>query len=134
MQYLIDTHVLIWYLNGDKTLSKKHIDLLENTENKLYLSIANIGELAIKMSSGKLECSKTFPEIEEFILSMDYEILNISFSHLKIFYNLPKHHGDPFDRMLISQSIAENIPVISVDKLFKAYPVILFGNPINLSV
>ncbi|MGN6395389.1 MAG: type II toxin-antitoxin system VapC family toxin [Mucilaginibacter sp.] len=62
-------------------------------------------------------------KIEEFISDRDYEILNISFTHLKTFYSLPKHRNDPFDRLLISQAITEDITFISIDKHFKAYPV-----------
>jgi len=75
------------------------------------------------MSLGKLTCSKSFTEIEEFILERDYEILSISFNHLKAFYNLPRSHNDPFDRLLISQAIAEDMTLLSIDKHFKAYPV-----------
>jgi PIN domain nuclease of toxin-antitoxin system len=123
MRYLIDTHVLIWYLNGDNALPEKYAGLMRNPENKLYLSMVSIWELTIKMSSKKLECDKNIQEIEEYILSKDYEIINVSFAHLKTLFDLPKHHGDPFDRLLIAQALAEDLTIISADKEFQAYPV-----------
>ncbi len=75
------------------------------------------------MSSKKLECDKNIQEIEEYILSKDYEIINVSFAHLKTLFDLPKHHGDPFDRLLIAQALAEDLTIISADKEFQAYPV-----------
>src|ERR1700744_4735099 len=108
MRYLIDTHVLIWYLNGDKALPEKYVALMRDPKNELALSIASIWELTIKLSLKKLELYKSIQEIEKYILTMDYHLINISFSNLRILFDLPKHHGDPFDRMLISQAISEN--------------------------
>jgi PIN domain nuclease of toxin-antitoxin system len=75
------------------------------------------------MSLKKLECDKNIQEIEEYILSKDYEVMNVSFSHLKTLFDLPKLHGDPFDRLLIAQAISENLTIISADKQLKSYPV-----------
>jgi len=123
MRYLIDTHVLIWYLNGDKALPEKHAALMRDPQNKLYLSMVSIWELTIKMSSKKLECDKNIQEIEEYILSKDYEVMNVSFAHFKTLFDLPKLHGDPFDRLLIAQALTEGLTILSADRCFKEYPV-----------
>jgi PIN domain nuclease of toxin-antitoxin system len=123
MRYLIDTHVLIWYLKGDTALPGKYANLISNPQNKLYLSIATLWELTIKMSLKKLKCDKNINEIEGYILSKDFQLLDISFSHLITLSNLEHHHGDPFDRLLISQAISENLSIISADKHFEVYPV-----------
>ncbi len=123
MRYLIDTHVLIWYLNGDGALPEKHAALMRDPQNKLFLSMVSIWELTIKMSLKKLECSKNIAEIEEYLLSKDYEIINISFAHLKALFELPKFHGDPFDRLLIAQALTENLSILSADGHFKDYAV-----------
>ena len=123
MRYLIDTHVLIWYLNGDDALPEKYAALMLEPQNELYVSIVSIWELTIKMSLKKLECDKNIQEIEEYILSKDYEVMNVSFGHLKTLFDLPKIHGDPFDRLLIAQAISEGLNILSADKQFQAYPV-----------
>jgi PIN domain nuclease of toxin-antitoxin system len=104
-------------------LPEKYVDLMRDPQNKLHLSIVSIWELTIKMSSGKLDIDKNITEIEEYILSRDYEVINVSFTHLKALFNLPKFHGDPFDRLLIAQAIIEDLTIISVDKAFQDYPV-----------
>ena len=81
MRIIIDTHVLIWYLNGDESLPVEYISLMHNPQNKLVISIATLWELVVKLSLKKLDCSKNLEEIEVYLLSKDYEILNISFSH-----------------------------------------------------
>jgi len=80
-------------------------------------------ELTIKMSSKKLECDKNIHEIEEYILGKDYEVMNVSFAHLKTLFDLPKLHGDSFDRLLIAQALTEDLTILSADKEFQAYPV-----------
>ena len=123
MRIIIDTHVLIWYLNGDESLPVEYISLMHNPQNKLVISIATLWELVVKLSLKKLDCSKNLEEIEVYLLSKDYEILNISFSHLNILNSLPYHHKDPFDRLLIAQAISEQLPILSVDRYFKSYPI-----------
>ena len=123
MRYLIDTHVLIWYLNADKSLPDKYVAFMHDQKNELCISIASIWELTIKMSSGKLELYKSIQEVEEYLISMDYNVIAVSFAHLKTLFDLPKHHGDPFDRLIISQAITENLTILSADRQFKDYPV-----------
>jgi PIN domain nuclease of toxin-antitoxin system len=123
MRYLIDTHILIWYINGDKNLSDKQIHLIENPGNKLVISIVSFWELTVKLSLNKLRLDKDLRQIEEYILERDFEILNISFDHLNTLSELPHHHKDPFDRLLIAQAITENLTIISADQHFTAYPV-----------
>jgi PIN domain nuclease of toxin-antitoxin system len=122
MQFLIDTHVLIWYLNGDPSLPEKYIELMYNPPNKLMISLVSIWELTIKMSLNKIQFEKPPKEIEKYISSKDYEVLNLKFDHFNTLNTLPHHHNDPFDRLLISQAITENLTIISADRHFAAYP------------
>lgn len=126
MRYLLDTHVLIWYINGDKVLSARHIDLIEDTKNKLSISIVSLWELTVKMSLNKLHLNKSLKELEGYFLEKDFEILNISFEHLTTLFQLPYHHRDPFDRLLIAQAISDELTIISTDQYFEAYPVTIF--------
>ena len=123
MGYLIDTHVLILYINGNKALPGKYIELIADPQNILYVSIASLWEITIKLSLKKLELNKNFSEVEAYILSTDFKILDISFTHLNNLLKLPQHHGDPFDRLLIAQAITEGFTIISADRHFSTYDV-----------
>jgi len=122
-RYLIDTHILIWYLDGNPILPAKIKDELNNVTNEVFVSTASLWELAIKLSKQKLDIKITLQQIETDIINRDYKILEISFKHLSTLMSLPMAHGDPFDRMLISQAISENLILISVDRYFESYPI-----------
>jgi PIN domain nuclease of toxin-antitoxin system len=95
---------------------------IENNDN--FLSIVSIWEIAIKYGIGKLNLGLPFNDfIDQQIIPNGIQILNIQLEHLKVFADLPLHHRDPFDRLLIAQAIVEDIPIISVDSLFSLYPV-----------
>lgn len=123
MYFLIDTHVLVWYLQGDKKLPARLRKIIDDETSQIVISVASLWELAIKIASGKLDSDLTFPQIQSHILQSQYVISGISYTHLNTLMTLPNHHGDPFDRMLIAQAISENVAVISVDKQFKNYDV-----------
>ena len=123
MRYIIDTQVFIWYALGDKQLSKSAIDIIES-DALCYVSVASIWEMAIKNSIGKLTFHVPFEELIKEQLELNkYEILSIELAHVFHISNLPFHHKDPFDRILIAQAVAENIPIISIDEYFHNYPV-----------
>ncbi|MEH2303874.1 type II toxin-antitoxin system VapC family toxin [Nostoc sp.] len=95
---------------------------MENNEN--LLSIASVWEMAIKHSIGKLNFDLAFDEfIEQQIIRNGIELLPITTNHISIVATLPLHHRDPFDRILIAQALAENIPILSADKIFDLYPI-----------
>jgi PIN domain nuclease of toxin-antitoxin system len=123
MNYLIDTHVLIWYLDGNNRLPGKIRDLINNDDNIVFISIASLWELAIKISLKKIDTKNKLPDILAYITERDFTLLNISFKHLNALSALPTHHGDPFDRLIIAQALIEDIKIISADKAFQAYPV-----------
>lgn len=123
MRILIDTHVLIGYLNGDADLSPHLLKILENPDNKIIISTVSLWELTIKISLKKLEIDKSLSEIEQYINDKDVELLDIKFNSLTALSSLPYHHKDPFDRLLIAQAIAENLSIVSADRYFHAYPI-----------
>lgn len=125
MRVLLDTHVLIWYLEGD-SLPPSILNLLEDESNDRIVSIVSLWELTIKVSLRKLQLSKTLDEIQAHLLSkINFEILNIELPHLNHLIDLPKfdYHKDPFDRLLIAQAISEQLTIISADRHFSDYPV-----------
>ena len=124
MRILLDTHVLIWLVEGDKNLSTVARSTIEDEDNSLYLSIASLWEITIKLSLGKLDLQLSVDEmVESFLIPGGIEILRIETSHLSILRDLPLHHRDPIDRLIIAQAQAEKMTLISADGVFDLYDV-----------
>ncbi len=121
MKYLIDTHTFLWYGGNDKKLSQKSKELIENPQNQIFISIASLWEIAIKNSIGKLDISIPYKEIITEIDKSDFVILPITFADTIVVNQLQWKHKDPFDRIIIAQSIANQIPIISYDITFDEY-------------
>lgn len=123
MEVLLDTHILIWFINGDDALSEKSKKIISNIDNKCHISIASIWEIAIKLSLGKLSLNGGLTKISKILKKYEIEILPIEFSHIEKLLKLEFYHKDPFDRIIISQSLVEKIPIITIDEKFKEYNV-----------
>jgi PIN domain nuclease of toxin-antitoxin system len=123
MSYLIDTHTLLWYFKGDLQLSKTANEILEDGKKQKYVSMASLWEIAIKVNIERLQLDYPFADIEHKLKFENIGILNISFLHTQHVLNLPLHHRDPFDRMIIAQGITEGLTIISKDKNFSLYPI-----------
>ena len=124
MRILLDTHTLIWFDAGDSKLSTNARILIEDEDNHKLVSIASIWEMAIKESKGLLNLSVPFEDYIRQILSLeDFNLLNINLDHLNAIVTMPFHHKDPFDRLLIAQSMVEGIPILSKDSAFDAYSI-----------
>jgi len=126
MDFLLDTHALIWFLNGDKNLPEKIKKIIEDENNTCYVSIASLWEMAIKISKGnRLLLNVEFDEIDHAIAELNIGIIPIETSHLRIISLLKfyPNHKDPFDRIIIAQAKTEKLPLISLDKEFKKYGV-----------
>lgn len=126
---LLDTHTLIWSQDDTSQLSPVASAALSDPLNELYLSLATVWEIAIKVSRKRLPLSKPFrPWMETAIHNLDLVLLPIGIDHAERQSHLPWRHKDPFDRMLISQSLVEQFPVIGNDPLFDAYGVTWIWN------
>ncbi len=125
MNNLLDTHTLIWFINGDGLLSEKAKKSIEKTNIINFVSIASLWEIAIKISLGKLELSIPFSSLSDLLNSNAFQILPVSFDDTALIINLPFHHRDPFDRIIIAQSINNNLNVISKDSFFRDYQIAL---------
>ncbi|MBX3290573.1 MAG: type II toxin-antitoxin system VapC family toxin [Acidobacteria bacterium] len=123
MRMLLDTHVLIWYLEGNESLSRRHRDLIVNADNEVFVSISSLWEVAIKTSIGKLTIAKPLTDIFKQLSVQSINILGIQPGHVLQVAALPFHHRDPFDRMIIAQSYVEFLPIITHDKTFADYGV-----------
>lgn len=120
-KFLIDTHSFLWYLDGNKNLSAFAINEITNANNTIYISIASIWELGIKLSLGKLKLDGSIEDLKNEIIKNNFEILPLDFEHIIELTKLEHHHKDPFDRILISQAAVEKLIVISKDANFKYY-------------
>jgi PIN domain nuclease of toxin-antitoxin system len=124
VKYLIDTHTLLGIVTNDPKLSAKAKDLYLDSENEIFISMASIWELSIKSSLGKISLEQPLDEfVDEHVKGNDIRILKIELPHVLRIENLPFYHRDPFDRLIISQSIEDNIPIIGSDKTFDSYPI-----------
>jgi len=124
MRLLVDTHAFLWFANGQSELSRSAQALIESPENTVLLSVASLWEMAIKMSLTKLTLPKSLDTfVLELVADNTISLLPIFLSHIAAVVQLPLHHKDPFDRMLIAQAKVERIPIISRDEAFDAYGV-----------
>jgi PIN domain nuclease of toxin-antitoxin system len=123
MKALLDTHAFLWALSGDTRMSARARDIFKGPSS-LSLSIVSIWEMLIKVQLGKLRlprpaASYIFGELAKNQIAT----LQIRLDHLIAYENLPLHHRDPFDRMLIAQGIKEELPIITADRDFQNYSV-----------
>lgn len=124
MKFLIDTHALLWFINGDDRLSASARALITDTRNERYLSTGSLWEMAIKVGLGKLDLDMTFEELfRDHIEANDIAMFTIKQEHLDVYTGLPFHHKDPFDRLIIAQGLAEGLPILTHDGIFPSYGV-----------
>ena len=118
---LLDTHTFLWFLAGDEQLSKSAITYIEDPKTVNYISIASLWEIAIKLSLRKLRLNVSFENLKNAIVDNGFEILPLDFEHIINLTTLENYHKDPFNSIIISQAISENLTVISRDNNFELY-------------
>jgi PIN domain nuclease of toxin-antitoxin system len=124
MKLLIDTHVLLWLAGDAESLSKKVTSLILDDQSSLFLSFASIWEIQIKSQLGKLNLNRLLPDlIEQQCEVNEIQLLEIKLEHIYGLKDLPNHHRDPFDRLLVAQSRVEEMPIVSIDNVLDAYGV-----------
>ena len=123
MTLLLDTHAFLWFVTGDRRLSRASRAALEHEEARLLLSAASVWEMAIKASLGRL----TLPaRVEDYLaekIAEGFEMLPVDWTHAAAVERLPWHHRDPFDRLLVAQALTEKIPIVTRDRVFRRYGV-----------
>ncbi len=122
MKLLLDTHALLWFHQRHPSISSSVRDAIANSDNECFVSIASLWEIAIKISLGKLRLPLSLDEfIQRNILDAGFSLLNIEVRHLLAVADLPRHHGDPFDRLLIVQSLCDSLTLVSCETQFDKY-------------
>lgn len=124
MKFLLDTHALIWFCEGNPALSSTARAAMEDQANQCFVSHATAWEIAIKLNLGKLKLQIGFEIMFPDVLNANgFALLPQSLEHYQFLLTLAPHHGDPFDRLLIAQAMVENLTIISRDPHFSAYGV-----------
>ncbi len=121
MNYLIDTHILIWYGEGNRRLKASILAEMRKSSSRIYISHATFWEITIKLALGKLDFSTPVSGFQNLILKYNFKLLDFNFIHYEHLETLPYYHNDPFDRMLIAQAIAEDFTIITQDQKFALY-------------
>lgn len=119
MNYLLDTHVFLWMLADPGKLNRESREAIQNPSHAVFVSAVTGIEIAIKVGLGKLQVPD---QLMGNIESRGLQHLPLHFRHSEILRTLPRHHGDPFDRLLISQAMDEKLIMITHDKKFQNYP------------
>ena len=124
MRVLVDTHVFLWWVEGNRTLPVKARAALADQDNECLLSLVSVWELAIKAGLGKLRLALPVQRyVVEHVAANSFRLLDIQIAHVGRVESLPPHHGDPFDRLLIAQALEEKIPVVTAEPVFRDYGV-----------
>ena len=124
MRLLIDTHALLWWLSDDPSLSRPARKAMAETSNVLLVSAATAWEIATKVRLGRLPgAAELAADFQGFMLREGFTTLDITTDHAIRAGLLPGPHRDPFDRMLISQALAEGLPIVTKERVFEAYGV-----------
>jgi PIN domain nuclease of toxin-antitoxin system len=118
MNILIDTHIFLWLAGDVKRVPREHFEYIKDLRNNIYISSLSIAEIMIKKSIGNLEFEA---DILDLLREMDISVLEFDAKSALLLGALPFHHKDPYDRMIIAQSITKKYKIISVDRKFKYY-------------
>jgi PIN domain nuclease of toxin-antitoxin system len=122
VRILLDTHVFLWFIAGDSKLDERSQKLIENPATERYLSIASIWEITIKSSLGRLDVPLPVSAlVRDHVWTNAIELLAITPEHLDVLHDLPYHHKDPFDRLIIAQALSEGFTLLAKDSAFGDY-------------
>ncbi|MDJ0659960.1 MAG: type II toxin-antitoxin system VapC family toxin [Crocosphaera sp.] len=124
MKLLLDTHAFLWWVADEPQLSQTAKNMISNSDNTVYFSVVSAWEIIIKVGTGKLSLPEN-PEIyiPSRLISNQFETLPVFMSHVLQINRLANFHKDPFDRLLIAQSLVEDIPIVTIDGLITQYAV-----------
>ena len=123
MNILLDTHAVIWFFEEDKRLPKSSIEAIYNLNNMIYVSVASLWEVAIKLSVDKLTFDDGFDGFLETVHKNEFALMEVEPEHIRATMNLPHIHRDPFDRMLIAQAMIDDMAIMTADANIVKYNV-----------
>ena len=123
MRLLLDTHAFLWFASGDRRLSRRARMAMESEQAELYVSAASVWEMAIKARLGRLTLPASIDRYMEEKVAEGYRMTPVTWPQAAAVQQLPLHHRDPFDRMLVAQARAEGWPIVTRDRVFRKYGV-----------
>jgi PIN domain nuclease of toxin-antitoxin system len=122
VKILLDSHALVWYLAGDRRLSRKAREIVDDTNSQVFVSAVCAWEMATKVNKGRWpEAVGIVNSLEEITLARAFASLPITIEHARVAGFLSGRHYDPFDRMLAAQSQVEGVPLVTADPAFRAF-------------
>ena len=123
MKLLIDSHAIVWWMTDDPRLSPAARQALGSPQHERFLSLASLWELSLKVSAGRLQgIGSTIVNLREASSKQSIQMLPITFEHIVRVENLPRHHADPFDRLLVAQALEEGLTILTADRALSRYP------------
>lgn len=120
MRYLLDTHIILWWLYDDPKLPRRHRQIIREPDNHILVSVASLWEIEIKRAIGKIVVDSSYIDA---IKSDGLELLSVHPSHIVELRSLSRYHNDPFDRMIVAQAQAECLILLTIDKMVKKYDI-----------
>lgn len=124
MKLLLDTHAAIWWFEDDAQLSRRARAAISSARSRVFVSTATAWECAIKFHAGKLpQAAALIASFRPLLRRAGFDLLDMSLEHILAAGALPPFHGDPFDRVLVAQALAEGMPLVSADKALDPYGV-----------
>ncbi len=120
MNLILDTHIILWWMDDNRLLPQKYRLAIEDENNICFVSAASVWEISIKSAIGKLDIPDNYMEV---LFDQNFKEIPISWQHARKVRYLPMHHKDPFDRLLIAQAIVEDLTLLSIDKIISKYDV-----------
>jgi PIN domain nuclease of toxin-antitoxin system len=124
VKLLLDTHAFLWWVEGTPALGRRARAAVSNPDNEVFFSIASCWELAIKLSLGKLRLTQRLERfIPEQLTRNGFVLLGVELRHVLRVADLPFHHRDPFDRVLVAQALQDQLAIVSADRVFRKYGV-----------
>ncbi len=121
-RFLIDTNIFLWHMEDDPSLPKGYRSIIDNIDVEIWVSIVSFWEITIKTARGDLEQIGDFDEfVNVKFVSTGFHVLPIRIDHLVTLRRLPFYHKDPFDRLIIAQSLTEKLPLLHTDEKFEKY-------------
>lgn len=123
MRLLVDTHALLWFAADDRRLGRRAAAAMEAEDAELLVSVASVWELAIKIGAGRLKLPVPLERFVSERLDEGFQLCHIDWTHAAAVAHLPHHHRDSFDRLLAAQALAENMRLVTRDRVFRRYGV-----------
>jgi len=123
VRLLLDTHALLWFASGDRRLSRRARGMMEAEDAELHISAATVWEIAIKAGRARLTLPASIDAYLGEKIAEGYRMMAVTWAHAAAVERLPFHHRDPFDRLLVAQGLAERLPIVTGDRVFRKYGV-----------